>query len=203
MDERITNDRTSAQWPASLAAAEAAEGPGDAESAGFGHYENLPILAEWLDDGRQMRITKATAYVQAEGRRWPVPKDTIVDGASIPRAFWSLIGGPFEGKYRNASVVHDHHCDTRTQPWKDTHRAFHLAMRCSGVGKARAKILFYAVYRFGPRWELGGPEHIVGTAWSAEDFDAETFNADADAIVRNDPEIEAIEAMADVRAEGG
>lgn len=28
------------------------------------------------------------------------------DGASIPRLFWRLIGGPF-GKYREAAVIHD------------------------------------------------------------------------------------------------
>lgn len=29
------------------------------------------------------------------------------DGASIPRAFWWLIGSPFTGKYRKAALLHD------------------------------------------------------------------------------------------------
>src|SRR5712692_9140850 len=33
--------------------------------------------------------------------------------ASIPRAFWSVIGGPLEGQYRNASVFHDVACDQK------------------------------------------------------------------------------------------
>lgn len=65
------------------------------------------VLAEWLDDGRLMRLEEPFEYVGPDRRRWPVPKGTIVDGASIPRPLWSVIGGPFEAKYRNASVVHD------------------------------------------------------------------------------------------------
>src|SRR5229473_500744 len=72
--------------------------------------------------------------------------------ASIPRAFWSVIGGPLEGQYRNASVFHDVACDQKSQPWKTVHRMFYNAMRWSGVYEIKAKIMYYAVYNFGPRW---------------------------------------------------
>jgi hypothetical protein len=54
------------------------------------------VLAEWLPDGRNMRLEEPFEYVDAGGRRWPVPKGISVDGASIPQVFWSIIGGPFE-----------------------------------------------------------------------------------------------------------
>lgn len=30
---------------------------------------------------------------------------------------------------------------------------FYDAMRCGGVGKKKGKIMYYAVYKFGPRWD--------------------------------------------------
>ncbi len=81
-----------------------------------------------------------------------VPAGTKVDGASIPQALWSLIGGPFEGKYRDASVIHDYYCDVRLKSWRTVHRVFYNAMRVSGVSEARAKLMYAAVFFGGPRW---------------------------------------------------
>lgn len=39
--------------------------------------------------------------------RIEVPKDFHTDFASIPRALWTIVGAPAEGKYRKAAVVHD------------------------------------------------------------------------------------------------
>ena len=35
------------------------------------------------------------SYVDPNGKSWSVRPGTIVNGASIPAAFWSIIGGPF------------------------------------------------------------------------------------------------------------
>ncbi|MCC7252995.1 DUF1353 domain-containing protein [Hyphomicrobium sp.] len=110
------------------------------------------VVAEWLDDGRSMKIVRPIEYVSTDGRRWPVPAETVVDGASIPSPFWSIVGGPFEGLYRAPSVVHDYYCEVRTRPSDDVHRVFHEAMLTAGVGKQRAWLMFQAVARFGPRW---------------------------------------------------
>ena len=67
--------------------------------------------------------------------------------------FWSLIGGPFEGRYRNASVVHDVACDARTQPSDEVHRMFYFACRCGGVEEAKAKAMYFAVLHYGPQWK--------------------------------------------------
>jgi hypothetical protein len=65
---------------------------------------------------------------------------------------WSLIGGPFEGKYRNGSVVHDYYCDVRSANWRSVHKMFYRAMLVSGVSVRRAKVMYAAVYFAGPRW---------------------------------------------------
>jgi hypothetical protein len=59
------------------------------------------------------------------------------------------MGGPFEGKYRNASVLHDVAYDQHTRKWQECDRMFYNAMRCSGVSAVEAKTMFYSLYRFG------------------------------------------------------
>src|SRR5690242_3570669 len=77
-----------------------------ASALGKGAYQGR-VITEWLPDNRKMRLIEPFEYIGPDGRRWPVPAGTVVDGASIPQAFWSIIGGPFEGAYRPASVIHD------------------------------------------------------------------------------------------------
>jgi hypothetical protein len=104
-------------------------------------------------DGRLMRLKQPYTFVDSACRKWIAPKGTLVDGASIPGALWSIIGGPFEGPYRNASVLHDWYCITRTMPWRDVHRMFFEGMIASGVPRIQAQILYGAVYLGGPRWD--------------------------------------------------
>jgi hypothetical protein len=110
------------------------------------------VRAEWDDDGRRMRLLERFIYQDQNGRRWVAPENSTLDGATIPRWLWALIGGPYEGQYRNASVVHDVECQTKTHRWRDVHLMFYNAMRCGGVQSLKAKIMYGAVYHFGPRW---------------------------------------------------
>jgi hypothetical protein len=110
------------------------------------------IRTEWLQDGRRMRLLSEFQYIDPQGKKWMAPAGSIIDGASIPKAFWSIIGGPFEGKYRAASVIHDVACDQKAEPWESVHEAFYWAMRASGVEALKAKVMFAAVYGAGPRW---------------------------------------------------
>ena len=112
------------------------------------------LVTKVLPDGRNLELVEPYSYVDSNGRQWGVPAGTIVDGASIPLPFWSIIGGPFSGKYRDASVIHDYYCDTKHRDWRDVHSVFHEAMRKSRVSETTAMLMYYAVYRFGPRWEV-------------------------------------------------
>jgi hypothetical protein len=115
-------------------------------------YEGT-VKTEWLHDGRTMRLLEDFTFIDAAGRSWKAKKLSRIDGASIPRALW-WTGGPYEGTYRDASVVHDVYCDERpkTATWKAVHRMFYDAMLTSGVERARALVMYAAVYRHGPRW---------------------------------------------------
>ena len=99
-------------------------------------------------------LSKQFRFLDPNGLRWTVPQDAKVDGASIPQAFWSVIGGPFEGAYLNASVVHDYYCDTKSRTAHDTHRNFYYGMLANGVPSWKAKVMHWAVATFGPDWKI-------------------------------------------------
>lgn len=117
-----------------------------------------------------MLLKEDFSFIDSFGVTWLVPKGAVVDGASIPKPFWSIIGGPLEGKYRDASVIHDYYCDTwkkHGRPWMSVHKAFYHAMLASDVPQAKAIAMYIAVRQFGPRWNQPG-EVIGGRAgrWS-------------------------------------
>ncbi|HEY0414620.1 MAG TPA: DUF1353 domain-containing protein [Allosphingosinicella sp.] len=149
------------------------------QGAAFGQFQGR-VVVEWLDDAgdsRRMRLLEPFAYRDATGKVWKVPKGWTIDGASIPPMLWSMVGSPYTGPYRRASVIHDYYCDTKKESWKAVDRMFYDAMRAGGVGELQAKIMYKAVYQFGPRWtiltgpglENGGAQVVSYTAHYASD----------------------------------
>jgi hypothetical protein len=101
-----------------------------------------------------MTLLNELRYTDPQGTVWIAPAGSHVDGASIPKSMWSIMGGPFEGKYRNASVLHDVAYDQHNRPWVECDRMFYNAMRCSGVGPVEAGTMYYALYKFGRHWKF-------------------------------------------------
>src|SRR5436189_6150305 len=69
-----------------------------APSNPWGYYTGAPE-ARWNSDGRTMTLRSEVRYTDPRGRGWVAPAGAPVDGASIPRPLWSVMGGPVEGKY--------------------------------------------------------------------------------------------------------
>lgn len=118
-----------------------------------GHFVGV-VKTLWNDDGRNMTLLEDFSYVDPDGLEWKAPNGLVTDGASIPQAAWSIIGGPFEGPYRLAAVVHDAACDRKDRSWESVHEMFYRAMLTAHVDETKAKIMYAAVYHFGPRWDL-------------------------------------------------
>ncbi len=112
-----------------------------------------PIDVRLLEDGRHNEMLLDLTYTDPATKVWEVRKGFVSDGASIPQAFWSFVGGPWDGPYRIPAIVHDRYCEP---PYVETsfavHRMFHDACRAAGVGAAKAKLLYYAVRLGGPHW---------------------------------------------------
>jgi hypothetical protein len=67
-------------------------------------FQNLPLKVESFD-GRNFDIVSNLYFTSSDGTKYCVPCGAKTDGASTPRAGWSLIP-PF-GKYWPAAVLHD------------------------------------------------------------------------------------------------
>lgn len=119
----------------------------------WGYYSGFPET-RWDPDGRSMTLLNELRYTDPNGVVWTAPAGSKVDGASIPRSLWSIMGGPFEGKYRNASVLHDVAYDKQDRPWKEVDRMFYNACRCSGVGAVEAGTMYYSLLKFGHHWKF-------------------------------------------------
>jgi hypothetical protein len=111
------------------------------------------VVTEWIaGEKRRMKLIKEFSFVDGSGKKWTAPANSIIDGASTPRFFWRVIGSPFIGLFRRASVIHDVYCVTKSEPYKKVHKMFYNAMRADGVSKGKAKTMYWAVKFGGPKW---------------------------------------------------
>jgi hypothetical protein len=119
-------------------------------------------------DGRNIELLKPFSFLDSSNRLWEVPKGYVSNGASIPQLFWSIIGGPWDGRYRNPAIVHDYYCDHRIETWEDTHKMLYEGCMCAGLPEADSKRIFAAVYLGGPRWEPPRKKYLVSASKKGE-----------------------------------
>lgn len=154
------------------------------------------VDARWLvepGNDRSMILLADFAFIDSANFKWEAKKGDVVDGASIPEAVWSeVVGTPYTGDYRRASVVHDVACEKKIKTSKDAHRMFYEAMLADGTSPARALIFYTAVRLFGPQWD--GAAGVTNMQFKAQlsgkvakraiDFDK--FEAALDAVLGGD-----------------
>jgi hypothetical protein len=126
----------------------------------------------WLTESgedRKMRVCERFAFCDPDGKTWETPVDYVVDGASILRSFWSLLGSPYTGDYRRASIVHDFACD-HAKTWSArlaADRMFYHACREGGCSIEQATFLYIGV-RIGAwlpkieQWSAGSAGKTTG-----------------------------------------
>jgi hypothetical protein len=115
-----------------------------------GEFSGEPT-AVWLTevtDDRQMQLVDSFWFLDPDGKRWSADAGRTVDGASIPRALWTLVGSPYTGDYRRASTVHDVACDDAgddAERRRAADRMFFHACRAGGCSTRRSIILYIGV----------------------------------------------------------
>ena len=180
------------------------------QSHPWGYFTGVPV-AQWNPDGRSMTLLREFRYTDPNGTVWVAPAGSVVDGASIPRTLWSFMGGPFEGKYRYASVLHDVAYTIQNRPPRECDRMFYNAMRCSGVGPIEAKTMYYSLLRFGWHWDFSvkrakpikiGRKMVARALPKAPPTVAaqQEIQGVRDWIRQSEPSVEQIEQRADVVA---
>lgn len=120
-------------------------------------------LASGRDRDRKMELLKSFTFYNSQGQDWTAPEATVIDGASIPRALWSLVGSPYCGYYRRASIVHDWACDQAVgdpAARKRADRMFYEACRAGGCSPFEAMVMYLGV-RIGAWTSLRAPALTV------------------------------------------
>lgn len=166
----------------------------------YGKFSGHPLV-EFGDNGRDITLKAPFTFVDYENHTWDVPAGYVANGASIPRAFWTLIGGPLDGPYRDASIIHDFYCDKFAEPWPDAykrewrnvHRAFYYGMRARGVDEIKAKTMYGAVYHFGPRWETQGRRIRMVESAPAGGNDVNSDEQLIEYVQKNNPSLDEID----------
>jgi hypothetical protein len=125
----------------------------------FGRFVGEPIRVELLRGSpseRRLKLLTDVRYIDPAGKSWTAEAGFVTDGASIPRPFWSVVGGPLDGPYREAAIVHDKYCVVRSEPYRAVHRMFYYATVAAGVPQQKALVLYGGVVVGGPRWPEPG-----------------------------------------------
>ena len=164
------------------------------------------VVVEWLDDDpfiARMKLVEDFAFRDPAGRQWVAEKGHVLDGRSIPLLFRDLIGPPFAGDYRKATVVYEYHAHRMHEPWRAVHRLFYDASRAEGVPEAEAKLMYMALYAAGLRWEQRGSTCFSHCHVAAESLSwmpvttPEEVQPVADWIRRTDPGLDQIDRRLD------
>ena len=159
----------------------------------FGHFIGK-FVADFSEDGsgRKVTLMEPYSFVDPFGQEWDVPSGYKTDGASVPTALWALYP-PFTGNYRSAAVIHDYYCDTKARSWQDTHKVFYFAMRAANVDEKTAKIMYGAVYLFGPRWGPGtGPGQRSAPVKATPEQQQEVLKGLQDLVDKDNPDLDSL-----------
>jgi Protein of unknown function (DUF1353) len=131
---------------------------------------------------RRVKTLADFGFVDSKGQHWDVPADFVSDGASIPWGLWSITGGPFDGPYRDAALIHDYFCDFPKFSWEDTHRMFYEAAIARGTSESVARTMYMGIIYGGPTWTKPSVQtpapgkkadankwYMIGTAHAADE----------------------------------
>lgn len=84
-------------------------------------------------------------------QRFVVPVGTQSDGASIPKLAWSIIGHPFDPRWRKEAVLHDwfYRLEYKIVSRKMADQLFYDGLRTKGLSYTKAQSMYLAVRSFG------------------------------------------------------
>jgi hypothetical protein len=118
------------------------------------------VIAEFLspkkatDTYRDIKLIQPFGYIDPRGVHWDAPAGYVTNGASIPPSLWAVVGGPFDGPYRDAAVLHDYYCDSKLRSSDDTHRMYYEAAIARGTSENIASTMYAGIIFGGPKWEV-------------------------------------------------
>ena len=112
----------------------------------------LELLPQGCEGTGQCRLGNDFGFVDSKGIGWQASKGLITDGASIPPWAKKIVGQSFDKDFIKAAVIHDHYCNRKVRPWRQTHKVFYDGLVSAGVPRGKAGIMYFAILIGGPKW---------------------------------------------------
>jgi len=116
----------------------------------FGHFLTRPSL--WPLSHGEWALADDLVWIEPCGKLKVVAGGTRINGASIPRWMWPVMGHPFRTDYIYPAALHDGQCGLKEEPSEVVHDRFYRALRAEGVPAVRAHAMGAAVDWKGPYW---------------------------------------------------
>jgi hypothetical protein len=105
------------------------------------HFEAFPKK-------KRIRLVRDWYFLWG-GKAYWIPAGYTIDGASIPRLFWSIIGSPFAPELIAAALAHDWIYLVHILKRAEADEIFYQLLLQCGVSKWRARTMWAAVRSFG------------------------------------------------------
>lgn len=106
------------------------------------------LRGEFLGKG-EWKLTKPFVYNSKRFGKIVVPEGFVINGASIPRFLWSIIGSPWSGRYAKGSGIHDWVYYDQTFTRKECDEIFLEIMVLDKVPAWKRFVIFRALRIFG------------------------------------------------------
>jgi len=105
----------------------------------------LEFKPEGCEKSGKCELVYDFSYIDPKGLGWQASAGLKTDGASIPKWAQPIIGGAWDKGFIRAAVIHDWYCIRTVRARSATHRMFYDALIESGVNRAKALTMYYAV----------------------------------------------------------
>lgn len=115
-----------------------------------------------MDTYRDVKLVQPFGFIDPRGVSWDAPAGYVTNGASIPQSLWVVVGGPFDGPYRDAAFLHDYYCEAKIRSSDDTHRMYYEAAIARGTSENISSTMYAGLIFGGPKWELVGAPKKAG-----------------------------------------
>ncbi|MCP5002385.1 MAG: DUF1353 domain-containing protein [Planctomycetes bacterium] len=107
-----------------------------------------------IDEDKFQAVTNGDlGFVDSSGKKWIVPKGEVINGAYVPRVYWSQLGSPLNSAYTIPLALHEFYSTIKTESSETVNHMFYEALLKAGVSELKAKMFYVAVTNFGPRWK--------------------------------------------------
>lgn len=103
-----------------------------------------------FQNNKQIKVS-VTDFNEFAKYEFIVPKNYCYDGASIPKAFWRIIGSNTDSRFLIPSMIHDVLCENHhyiDHKRNLSSRIFKGLLLAAGVGKFKAQTMYLAVDNF-------------------------------------------------------